>query len=222
MAASLRALLFFLLWNRASSFLRSFKTWVRQFSMRGHGHLLLDVNHSPSAHSLSSVALPVPSTSSTGTSSPLWTRSMTSLSMPILASAFRNWWLLSCFNHSIWMAWLPTSKPRMMYGVAGFHSFGLGLSGRLRSGFGIIEAQKLGCNTRGVEMKRECGRGGASMAKERACRRIGGVSTVRWATGIRNSWRKRLDESMITGCFNGRASSMMDVWGEMERGPGNF
>ena len=43
--------------------------------------------HSPSAHSLSSAASPVPKASSTDTFSPLCTRSMTSRSIPILASA---------------------------------------------------------------------------------------------------------------------------------------
>jgi hypothetical protein len=52
----------------------------------------------------------------------------------------------------------------MIYGVAGFHSQGLEFSDRFFKGFGIIEAQKLGCMMRGRDMQRKCGIEGASSA----------------------------------------------------------
>ena len=88
-----------------------------------------------------------------------------------------------------------------MYGVAGFHSLRLGCSERVLSGLGIREAQKLGWTMRGIDMKRECGSGGASMAKARACGRVGAIRAVRCTTGMRSSWRKRLDGSMTRLCF---------------------
>jgi hypothetical protein len=50
------------------------------------------------------------------------------------------------------MAWLPTKRLRIMYGVAGFHSFEEGPEvGRVRTKEGTMEAQKEGWITRGRE-----------------------------------------------------------------------
>ena len=77
-----------------------------------------------------------------------------------------------------------------MYGVAGFQAADGAYSGRLLSGLGTIEVQKLGCMMRGSDRKRECGSDGASSAKDRACGRVTGNSAVRQKAGTPSSWRR--------------------------------
>jgi hypothetical protein len=83
-----------------------------------------------------------------------------------------------------------------MYGVAGFHSRDLGPpeEERSRKGLGIMVAQKLGRRMVGVEMKRVCGREGAS-EKLRVVRRV-----ARQEAGVRRIWRMKIVDSIVAWC----------------------
>ena len=77
----------------------------------------------PCSHSFSFSGLPVPSNPLTSTSSPFWTRSMTSFNKPIFASARRLKVVNSFLSANSCIAFDPIRRNITMKNVAGFHSF---------------------------------------------------------------------------------------------------
>lgn len=115
-----------------------------------------EAHHTPSCHSISFSASPVPNTFSTSTSSPLWSFSTTSRRSPILTSLCLVKAAKSFFREIICIDMDPMRRKMAMKKVAGFHSLDFGFPSFAEldlSGFGTRDFQNDGCAIVGIALE---------------------------------------------------------------------